>query len=53
MVVEKSIHVIFYELNNALQGKTNIDDDLGLEDYMRRLQIEERSKVDPKKEDHP
>ena len=30
MVVEESIHVIFYKSNNSLQERENIDDDLGL-----------------------
>ena len=42
MVVEESIHVIFYESNNSLQERENVDDDLGLETSMGRLQIEDR-----------
>ena len=42
MVVEESIHVIFYEFNNYLQERESVDDDLGLETYMGRLQIEDR-----------
>ena len=30
MVVEESIHVIFYESNNSLQERESVDDDLGL-----------------------
>ena len=42
MVVEESIHVIFYESNNSLQERESVDDDLGLETYMGRLKIEDR-----------
>ena len=56
MVVEESIHVIFYESNNSLQERESFDDDLGLETSMGKLQIEERRQQeeiieDPKKED--
>ncbi|RVW49495.1 hypothetical protein CK203_092796 [Vitis vinifera] len=58
MVVEESIHVIFDESNNSLQERENVDDDLGLETSMGKLQIEdkrqqEESGEDPKKEDSP
>ena len=36
MVVEKSIHLIFYESNNSLQERESVDDDLGLETSMGR-----------------
>ena len=42
MVVEESIHVIFYKSNNSLQERESVDDDLGLETYMGRLKIEDR-----------
>ena len=42
MVVEESIHVIFYESNNSFQGKDSVDDELGLDASMGRLQIENR-----------
>ena len=42
MVLKESIHVIFDEPNNSLQERESIDDDLGLETYMGRLQIENR-----------
>ena len=53
MVVEESIHVIFYESNNSLQKIESVNDNLGLETYMGRLQIEDRrqqetNEVDPK-----
>ena len=41
MVVEESIHVIFYESNNFFQEKESFDDDLGLETSMEKLQIED------------
>ena len=58
MVVEESIHVIFYESNNSLQERESVDDDLGLETSMGRLQIEDRIQQeengeDPKKEGSP
>ena len=58
MVVEESIHVIFYESNNSLQERESFDDDLGLETFMRRLQIEdkrqqEENREDPKKKESP
>ena len=54
----KSIHVIFYESNNSLQERESFDDDLGLETFMGKLQIEDRGQqeeigVDPKKEESP
>nr|CAN62460.1 hypothetical protein VITISV_035911 [Vitis vinifera] len=58
MVVEESIHVIFDESNNSLQERESFDDDLGLETFMGKLQIEdkrqqEESGEDPKKEESP
>ncbi|RVW82174.1 Retrovirus-related Pol polyprotein from transposon RE1 [Vitis vinifera] len=58
MVVEESIHVIFYESNNSLQERESFDDDLGLEISMGKLQIEDRRQQeevveDPKKEESP
>ena len=41
MVVEESIHIIFYESNNSLQERESFDDDLGLETSMGKLQIED------------
>lgn len=45
----------FYESNNIFQERVNVDDKLGLEDYMERLLIEdgnhqEQREVDPKNE---
>nr|CAN81433.1 hypothetical protein VITISV_010698 [Vitis vinifera] len=58
MVVEESIHVIFYESNNSLQERESFDDDLGLETSMGKLKIEDRRQQeeiveDPKKEESP
>ncbi|RVW59375.1 hypothetical protein CK203_103213 [Vitis vinifera] len=58
MVVEESIHVIFYESNNSLQERESFDDDLGLETSMGKLQIEDRRQQeevveDSKKEESP
>ncbi|RVW87583.1 hypothetical protein CK203_041166 [Vitis vinifera] len=58
MVVEESIHVIFYESNNSPQERESFDDDLGLETSMGKLQIEDRRQQeevieDPKKEESP
>ena len=55
MVVDESIHVIFYESNNSLQERESFNDDLGLETFMGRLQIEDKRQQeeiikDPKKE---
>ena len=58
MVVEESIHVIFYESNNSLQERESVDNDLGQKTYMEKLQIEdgkqkEENEVDPKEERSP
>ncbi|KAL6327197.1 hypothetical protein AAG906_015236 [Vitis piasezkii] len=58
MVVEESIHVIFYESNNSLQERESFDDDLGLETSLGKLQIGDRRQQeeigeDPKKEESP
>ncbi|KAL6350623.1 hypothetical protein AAG906_022333 [Vitis piasezkii] len=50
--------LFFYESNNSLQERESIDDDLGLETYMGRLQIEdgrqqEENGEDPKEEGSP
>ena len=38
-VIDDSIHVFFNESNNFIQRRYSLDDDLGLKDYMGRLQI--------------
>lgn len=47
--------LFFYESNNIFQERVNVDDKLGLEDYMERLLIkygnhQEQREVDPKNE---
>ena len=42
MVIEESIHVIFDEFNDSLQRKESVDDNVGLEFSIGRLQIEDR-----------
>ena len=42
MVVEESIHVIFDEFNDSLQRKESVDDNVGLDFSIGRLQIEDR-----------
>ena len=41
MVVEESIHVVFDESNDSLQRRESVDDDVGLDFSMGRLQIED------------
>ena len=50
--------LFFMNLTNSLQERESVDDDLGLETSMGRLQIEDRRQqeeieVDPKKEESP
>ena len=42
MVVEEFIHVVFDESKNSLQRRESVDDDVGLDFSMGRLQIENR-----------
>ena len=58
MVLEESIHVVFYETNESLQQRESVDNDLGLENSMGRLQIEDENQQvekddDPKDERSP
>ena len=41
MVVKEFIHVVFDESNDSLERRENIDDDVGLDLFMGRLQIED------------
>ena len=55
MGVEESIHVVFDESNNSLQRKESVDDDVGLNFSIGRLQIVDRvhqqeEEIDSKKE---
>ena len=42
MVVEESIHVVFDESNDSPQRRESVDDNVGLDFSMGRLQIEDR-----------
>ena len=42
MVVEESIQIVFDESNDSLQRRESVDDDVGLDFSMGRLQIEDR-----------
>ena len=41
MVVEKSIHVVLDESNDSLERRESVDDDVGLDFFMGRLQIDD------------
>ena len=41
MVVEEFIHAVFDESNDSLERRENVDDDIGLDFSMGRLQIED------------
>ena len=43
MVVEEFIHVVFIESNDSLERKENVDDDVGLNFSIGRLQIEDEA----------
>ena len=43
--------LFFYESNNSFQDKESVGDDLGLEAYIRRLQIEDRRQQEKNGED--
>ena len=56
MVVEESIHVVFDEFNDSLERRESVDDDVGLDFAMGRLQIEDgihqqEEEIDSKKEE--
>ena len=36
MLVKESIHVVFDEYNDSLQGRESVDDDVGL-DFSRKI----------------
>ena len=55
MVVEESVHIVFDESNDSLERGESIDDDVGLDFSMERLQIEDEAhqqeeEIDSKKE---
>ena len=41
MVVEESSHVVFDESNDSLKRRESVDEDVGLDFSMGRLQIED------------
>ena len=56
MVVEESIHVVFDESNESLERRESVDDDVGLNFSMGRLQIDngvhqQEDEIDSKKEE--
>ena len=56
MVVEESVHVVFDESNESLERRESVDDDVGLEFSMGRLQIDDKvhqqeEEIDSKKEE--
>ena len=56
MIVEESIYVVFNESTDSLERRESIDDDVGLDFSMGRLQIEDgahqqEEKSDSKKEE--
>ena len=58
MVVEESIHVVFDESNESLERRESVNDDVGLDFSMGRLQIDDKvhqqeEKIDSKKEESP
>ena len=58
MVVEESVHVVFDESNESLERRESVDDDVGLDFSMGRLQIDDKvhqqeEEIDSKKEESP
>ena len=56
MVIEESIHVVFDESNDSLERRDGVDDDVGLDFSIGRLQIEDEvhqqeEEVDSKNEE--
>ena len=56
MVVEESVHVVFDESNESLERRESVDDDVGLDFSMGRLQIDsgvhqQEEEIDSKKEE--
>ena len=42
MVVEESVHVVFDESNESLERRESVNDDVGLDFSMGRLQIDDK-----------
>ena len=58
MVVEESVHVVFDESNKSLERRESVNDDVGLDFSMGRLQIDDKvhqqeEEIDSKKEESP
>ena len=58
MVVEESFHVVFDESNESLERRESVNDDVGLDFSMGRLQIDDKvhqqeEEIDSKKEESP
>ena len=56
MVVEESVHVVFDESNKSLERRESVNDDVGLDFSMGRLQIDDKvhqqeEEIDSKKEE--
>ena len=58
MVIEESVHVVFDESNESLKRRESVNDDVGLDFSMGRLQIDDKvhqqkEAIDSKKEESP
>ena len=58
MVVEESVHVVFDDSNESLARRESVNDDVGLDFSMGRLQIDDKvyqqeKEIDSKKEESP
>ena len=58
MVVEESVHVVFDESNESLERRESVNDDVGLDFSMGRLQIDDKvhqqeEEIDSNKEESP
>ena len=58
MVVEESVHIVFNESNESLERRESVNDDVGLDFSMGRLQIDDKvhqqeEEIDSKKEESP
>ena len=58
MVVEEFVHVVFDESNESLERRESVNDDVGLDFSMGRLQIDDKvhqqeEEIDSKKEESP
>ena len=58
MVVQESVHVVFDESNESLERRESVNDDVGLDFSMGRLQIDDKvhqqkEEIDSKNEESP